>query len=441
MLDPATGRPFPGNVIPQARISPQAASLLSYYPLPNLDRRRPLQLSDAGARHQAPGRRAGPRTRKAAFGRNQLFGNLALQRTTTDAGNVFGFTDSTPGVGHRLDANWSHRFSQFLSLRLRYQFTRLTNDVTPYFANRTNVSGDAGITGNNQDPVNWGPPRLQFASGIAGLGQRAGGGQQQQHARRRASRSSTGAAATTSPSAATSGGSAGTSCRSRTRAAPSPSPARHRLGPRRLPARLPHTSAIAFGNADKDFIAPAYDAYVTDDWRVSPVLTVNAGVRWEYEGADRRAARPAGRISTSRPASPATVRRGRPATYPIAIAGLARPPAAPRHGAASGRRVVAGHSRRLRHLSQHRRLSADRARCWRSSRRCRRRSASRTAPRNPLTLANGFIAPPGATLNTFAVDPDFRVGYAAQLAGARAARPAGVADDHRDLSRHERAVT
>ena len=47
---------------------------------------------------------------------------------------------------------------------------------------------------------------------------------------------------------------------------------------------LPHSSAIAFGNADKAFTAPAYDAYITDDWRVSPMLTINAGARWEYEG-------------------------------------------------------------------------------------------------------------------------------------------------------------
>ena len=31
---------------------------------------------------------------------------------------------------------------------------------------------------------------------------------------------------------------------------------------------------------------------------------------------------------------------------------------------------------------------------------------------NPLTLANGFVAPAGQTLNTFAVDPDFRIGSA-----------------------------
>ena len=34
VIDPSTGAPFPGNVIPQNRISPQANALLSFYPLP-----------------------------------------------------------------------------------------------------------------------------------------------------------------------------------------------------------------------------------------------------------------------------------------------------------------------------------------------------------------------------------------------------------------------
>ena len=34
------------------------------------------------------------------------------------------------------------------------------------------------------------------------------------------------------------------------------------------------------------------------------------------------------------------------------------------------------------------------------------------SPHNPLTLANGFNAAPGITPNTFAIDPDFRVGNA-----------------------------
>ena len=182
---------------------------------------------------------------------------------------------------HRLDAappaststvNWSHRFSQFLSLRLRYQFTRLTNDVTPYFANRTNVSGDAGIAGNNQDPVNWGPPRLLFSSGIAGLGSAQAASNQQPHARLAGVEVLLDAAAgTTSRSAATSAAAlehpvaAGRARHaSRSPAAPPGSDlADFLLG-------LPHASSIAFGNADKYLRAPALDAYITDDWRVSP---------------------------------------------------------------------------------------------------------------------------------------------------------------------------
>ena len=46
---------------------------------------------------------------------------------------------------------------------------------------------------------------------------------------------------------------------------------------------IPHASSIAFGNADKYLLAPSYDAYVTDDWRFGPGLTLTTGARWEYE--------------------------------------------------------------------------------------------------------------------------------------------------------------
>ena len=59
---------------------------------------------------------------------------------------------------------------------------------------------------------------------------------------------------------------------------------------------------------------------------------------------------------------------------------------------------------------------------------------------NPLTLANGFVAPAGTTPNTFAVDPDFRVGYAAELAGVRAEGPARVAHHSGDVSRDQGAA-
>jgi hypothetical protein len=72
-------------------------------------------------------------------------------------------------LGINTGFNWSHRFNQRLFLNLGYRFNRLSTRITPYFENRENVSGEAGITGNNQDPMNWGPPSLTFSGGFAGL--------------------------------------------------------------------------------------------------------------------------------------------------------------------------------------------------------------------------------------------------------------------------------
>jgi hypothetical protein len=45
---------------------------------------------------------------------------------------------------------------------------------------------------------------------------------------------------------------------------------------------VPDTSQIAFGNADKYLRQPVYDLYANDDWRVLSILTINLGARWDY---------------------------------------------------------------------------------------------------------------------------------------------------------------
>src|SRR5262249_27369532 len=215
--------------------------------------------------------------------RDQLFGNASFQRTSTDAGNVFGFTDSTQLSTLDTAINWSHRFSQFLSARFRYQYTHQSTDVTPYFAGRTNVSGDAGIDGNDQEPANWGPPALTFSSGLAGLST----------AQFAANDTSTHAVGVeiirTIPRHTFT---FGTDFRpqhvnvvsqqdargtfSFTGAASGSDLADFLFG-------VPATSSIAFGNADKRLRARNADAYINDDFRVTPTLTINAGIRWEYE--------------------------------------------------------------------------------------------------------------------------------------------------------------
>ena len=157
-----------------------------------------------------------------------------------------------------------------MSMRLRYQFTRQTTETRPYFAYRTNVSGEAGINGNNQEPVNWGPPSLSFASGIAGLAD----------ALPRFTRNQANAA-----------GGDGFLTRGRHNFTIGGDVRRHHVDilsqqdPRGGFAftgaatgsdfadfllGIPSTSQIAYGNADKYLRGFSYDAYITDDWRVGP---------------------------------------------------------------------------------------------------------------------------------------------------------------------------
>ncbi len=162
----------------------------------------------------------------------------------------------------------------------------------PYFENRQNISGEAGISGNNQDPANWGPPALTFSSGITPLSDEdsafnrnrtdsfsgsvgiyhgrhnitVGGDLRKQQyndfyqQNPRGIFTFTGAATQGLSNGVATGGS---------------DLADFLIG-------VPDTSSVAFGNADKYFRQPVYDLYGTDDWRILPNLTINAGLRWDY---------------------------------------------------------------------------------------------------------------------------------------------------------------
>src|SRR5689334_12597729 len=158
---------IPGLVIPASDISPQAASLLRFYPEPNVTK--------AGYNYQAP---VPVTTLQDAFQlrnsalvdrKNQVNSKASWQRAVTNTGSILGFVDSSAVSGLDTSMNWLHRFSQSVSLSLRYRYTGLRTKVVPYFSNRENVSGEAGIGGNDQDANDWGPPTLVFSSGIASL--------------------------------------------------------------------------------------------------------------------------------------------------------------------------------------------------------------------------------------------------------------------------------
>jgi hypothetical protein len=431
LVDPATGAPFAGNVIPQSRISPQAAALLRLYPAANVDGAGRYNYETpvlAATRQDA----LQLRFMQTLNPKNQLTGNVSIQRTRPLPRTCSAFLDAGAVSGVDVPITLYHRFSQFLSMRLRYQYTRLATDVTPYFANRENIAGDAGIGGVNQDPVNWGPPALTFSSGIAGLSSA-------QYTSNRDRTHGFGGESIWSHGRHTI--TAGGDARIRrldvvsqqnargaftfTGASTGSDLADFLLG-------LPHASAIAFGNADKFLRATSADAYVTDDMRLNPTFTANVGLRWEYE-------------------SPFTERLGRlvnldlapgfAAARPVAGNGLLRPDVRgfqPRIGIAwrpvAG--IVAGRARWLWHLSELVGLSGVDAVARAATaavddgQRREQRGASAHARQWIRRLDDRHA-------EHLRGRPELPCRLRAQLATARATRSSGVVDDHRDLSRHE----
>jgi hypothetical protein len=416
VIDPTTGQPFANNTIPSNRISPQAASLLGYYPQPTVD-------SPQRFNYQAPilsvVRQDSLQSRltHVVNQRNQIFATGSYARITNDGTTLFGFNDRTQSANSDVAVNWNRRVSQFLQLRTRYQFTKQSSTVTPHFANRTNVAGEAGITGNNQDPINWGPPSLRFSS-IAGLSD----------ALPRQSDSMTHAA-----------GAEAFLFRGRHNFTIGGDIRRHQIDllsqqdPRGsftftgaatgndfadFLLGTPSTASIAYGNADKYFRGFSYDAYITDDWRIGPSFTLTAGVRWEYEAPlteaqgrlvnldvapDFSAVRP---VLASNPTGAVTGD-----TFATSLMNPDKTGIQPRLALAW--RPIPGSSLVVRAgYGIYRNTNVYQSIITMMAQQPPLSTSFNVAnsAANPLTLANGFVVPSTGTGNTFAVDPNFRVG-------------------------------
>jgi len=422
-VNPATGQPFPGNQIP---VSPQAQLLLTLYPAPNIagNSLYNYQVPALSDSHQDV---VQSRLEKTLGRKDQLYGNFNLQSTRAGSINLFGFVDTTDTLGINTNINWAHRFSPHLFGYISYRFSRLRTLIAPEFEGRENISGGAGIIGNDQDPTEWGPPSLSFSSGIAGLSDAnsafnrnrtdsfsasagiyrghhnitVGGDFRKQQYNDSYQQNPRGAFAFTGAATAASSTSTGSDL------------ADFLIG-------IPDTSSIAYGNADKYFRQPVFDAYATDDWRVMSILTINAGVRYEYGAPiteihgrlvnldstpDFSAAAP---VLASDPVGSVTGTH-----YPSSLVRPDRLGYEPRIGIswrpipASTVVVRAGYGvyhdtsvylDSAQQLAQQAPLSTS--------------LNVENSAACPLTLAHGFTPCASVSSDTYAIDPNFRVGYA-----------------------------
>jgi len=411
VYDPASGAPFPGNVIPLSSISPQALSLLQYYPSPNFS-------GTNGYNYQVPlianthtdNLRVG--LQKVFKRRNNFSGLFGMQDTRGDTNSQFNFLDLKRSLGINSSATWRRTFTPRFYGALTYQFSRQSIRQIPFFANRVNVSGEAGIEGNNQDPLNWGPPALQFnQSSITGLSDVTASVVHNETSAlsylgtwvRRTHNIQFGADYRWQQF--------NTISQSNPRGLFTFSGAATGFDFADFLLGVPDASAIAFGNADKYLRAVQPDVYFQDDWHVASGITLLLGMRWEYT-------------------SPLTEKYGRlvnldivpgfTAIAPVVAgnsnASLIRPyyrEFEPRIGiawrplAASSVVIRAGYG--ISYNTQVYQPFANQM-VQQSPLSISLNVANTTT--NPLTLANGFYAPPNVMTNTVAVDPNFKVGYA-----------------------------
>jgi hypothetical protein len=419
LVDPLTGQPFANNQIPADRISPQAAALLGFYPEPNaaegiFNYQRPIVNSVRAENLQM-------QLNQPINNRTSANGRLAVQRSNTDSNNLLGFQNHNRSTGLDTMINIQRRIGQLFTLRTRYQFIWQKARMTPFFANRTNVSGDAGITGNNQDPINWGPPNLAFSiSSTAGLfDANASSSDTRTHApgvemfwnRGRHSVQFGGDARFINFDVVRQENPRGTFTFSGY--ATGYDFADFLLG-------MPRTSSLAFGNADKQFRGMTIAGFVTDDIRVGPSFTVQAGVRYEYEAPITDAA---GRLVNLDVAPGFTAVAPVLASNPVGSLtgleygkGLVR---ADRLGfqprTAIAWRPVPGSSLVVRAgygIYRNTNVYQQLANLMAQQPPLSRAFNVETSATTPLTLANGFTNVPTTALNTFAIDPNFRPGFA-----------------------------
>jgi hypothetical protein len=274
VYDPTNGQPFPGNRIPDNRLSSTALALANYYPLPN-----------------ASGSRLNLNARlNQSFGKNdRLSGNLGWQRSSGVNPNVFGFIDDNSNYGINANVSWSHTYSKRLVQNLSVNFSRSRSEFSPYFATlHQDIGRQLGILGTSSLPRNWGPPNLGFTNfsglsdGNASLSRNQtagmnyglnlvlarhqwsfGGEYRRQQINPFADPNGRGAFVFTGAATTGADGTGGYDFAD-------------------FLLNLPNVASIRFGNADKYFRTWKLGIYASDNWTISKALTANLGLRWDY---------------------------------------------------------------------------------------------------------------------------------------------------------------
>jgi hypothetical protein len=160
--DPTNQAPFPGNAIPSTRFNPASVALLQYFPLPMFSgvvQNYTITPTTPSVSNAVGVRLNGPLTARDTLSVNQQYsGNHSTSET------LFGFKDTRSGYGLSSNVGWRHIFRPRLNNNASLSFSRNISQGTPYFAYKSNIAANLGITGPDETPLDYGPPNLSFTN-------------------------------------------------------------------------------------------------------------------------------------------------------------------------------------------------------------------------------------------------------------------------------------
>jgi hypothetical protein len=435
IINPQTGLPFSGNIIPASQISPAANGLLQYIPLPNLPgtaqnfhyiTSATNNISNINVRlmHSFSGlgmarRRGGPR--------NNLNFGFHYQNSDTTLTNPFpsvGGSSSTQGFD--VPVGYVRTFGRLTNI-LRFDYNRTRVSTRNLYAFSQDITANLGINGVSQNPFDWGLPNLAFTNfqGITDTNpelrrdqtvtisdfmvRRSGAHTLRWGGDFRKIQINTQADSNARGSFTFTGANTAEFVNGIAVAGTGYDFADFLLG-------LPQLTSVQFGIDSFHFRGNSWDLFLQDDWRLRGNLTLNLGLRYEYVS-------PLSEINNrlvnldvnSNFTAVAPVLPGQTGpftvTFPTTLINPDRNNFAPRLGIAwkapGGMVVCAGYGinyNTTAYDTMAQQLAFQPPFSFTET--------NAASPALPLSLQNGFPAPAPATItNTYGVNRDYRLAY------------------------------
>jgi len=165
LYDPfsATPAPFPGNRIPASAMNPAALELMKYIPLPNLPGTVQNYTQQRGLLNSSNS--FSLRINSRASAKDNVFFNYSVRTGNSVSSQPFPGLDTTRmNKGMNAAIGGMHRFQPRLMLNYRVTLNRTRTESTNPFAYSQDLAGELGIEGVSREPINFGIPVLDYTN-------------------------------------------------------------------------------------------------------------------------------------------------------------------------------------------------------------------------------------------------------------------------------------